>query len=371
MHGNSPSFHCGLLPFLFSPMIEIEAVSQRFEGPSGAVDAIRNVSITINQGEIFGIIGRSGAGKSTLVRTLNLLNRPTSGRVIVDGQDMTALVPAELREARRHIGMIFQHFNLLSSRTVSGNVALPLELAGVEKSEINRKVRELLQLVDLTALADRYPAQISGGQKQRVGIARALANNPKVLLSDEATSALDPETTKSILELLKKINRELGLTIVLITHQMEVIKQICERMAVMEAGEVIESGAVLDIFRSPQHPVTRAMIGDVISHDLPKGVLQRVRAKLAQSKEGEARAHLLRLAFTGSGVEEPLLSEVVRNYGLDFNILHGQIDEIQEQAFGSLAILARGSDEQIAQAKAYMQTRGVTVEELNHVIAAD
>src|SRR5690606_36831428 len=213
-------------------MIEIQAVSQRFDGPSGPVDAIRNVSISVKKGEVFGIIGRSGAGKSTLVRTLNMLNRPTQGHIVLDGQEMTSLNTAKLREARRHIGMIFQHFNLLSSRTVRGNVALPLELAGIPKPEINRKVDELLELVDLTALADLYPAHISGGQKQRVGIARALANNPKVLLSDEATSALDPETTKSILELLKRINRELGLTIVLITHQMEVIKLICDRMAV-------------------------------------------------------------------------------------------------------------------------------------------
>ena len=364
-------FENGLLLFVPSLMIEIQAVSQRFDGPSGSVDAIRDVSISIRKGEIFGIIGRSGAGKSTLVRTLNLLNRPTSGHIILDGQDMTSLSPENLRNARRHIGMIFQHFNLLSSRTVYGNIALPLELAGVSKVEIDRKVRELLELVDLTALADRYPAQISGGQKQRVGIARALANNPKVLLSDEATSALDPETTKSILELLKRINRELGLTIVLITHQMEVIKLICDRMAVMEAGELIEHGPVLDVFRAPQHPVTRAMIGDVISLDLPKGVLQRVRARLAQTREGEGQDHLLRLAFIGTGVEEPLLSEVVRRFGLDFNILHGQIDEIQEQAFGSLAILARGSNQQIEQAIAYMRSRGVTVEELNHVIAAD
>ncbi len=352
-------------------MIEIQAVSQRFEGPSGPVDAIRDVSISIRKGEIFGIIGRSGAGKSTLVRTLNLLNRPTSGHVILDGKDITSLNPAELRAARRQIGMIFQHFNLLSSRTVYGNIALPLELAGVSKGEIDRKVRELLKLVDLSALADRYPAQISGGQKQRVGIARALANDPKVLLSDEATSALDPETTRSILELLKRINRELGLTIVLITHQMEVIKMICDRMAVMEAGELIEHGSVLDIFSSPQHPVTRSMIGDVIGQDLPKGVLQRVRARLAQTQEGDGQDHLLRLAFTGTGVEDPLLSEVVRRFGLDFNILHGQIDEIQEQAFGSLAILARGTSEQIEQAKEFMRSRGVMVEELNHVIAND
>ncbi|WP_286866693.1 methionine ABC transporter ATP-binding protein, partial [Herbaspirillum sp. UBA812] len=195
-------------------MIEIQAVTQRF----GNVEAVRNVDLSIRKGEIFGIIGRSGAGKSTLVRTLNLLNRPTSGRIVLDGQDLTSLSSSQLREARRGIGMIFQHFNLLSSRSVYDNIALPLELAGKSKSEIAAKVEPLLELVGLTALRDRYPAQISGGQKQRVGIARALANDPKVLLSDEATSALDPETTRSILELLRKINKELGLTIVLITH---------------------------------------------------------------------------------------------------------------------------------------------------------
>ncbi|NYT63573.1 methionine ABC transporter ATP-binding protein [Alcaligenaceae bacterium] len=352
-------------------MIEIQAVSQRFNGPSGPVDAVHDVSLSIRKGEIFGIIGRSGAGKSTLVRTLNLLNRPTSGSIILDGQDMASLSPEGLRKARRHIGMIFQHFNLLSSRTVYGNIALPLELAGIPKADIERKVHQLLKLVDLTALADRYPSQISGGQKQRVGIARALANDPKVLLSDEATSALDPETTKSILELLKRINQELGLTIVLITHQMEVIKLICDRMAVMEGGKLIEHGGVLDTFRSPQHPVTRAMIGDVISQDLPKGVLQRVRARLAKTSEGQAQDHLLRLAFTGAEVEEPLLSEVVRRFGVSFNILHGQIDEIQGQAFGSLAILATGLQDEMEEAKAYMRSRGVTVQELTHVTAID
>ncbi|MEN3295711.1 MAG: D-methionine transport system ATP-binding protein, partial [Burkholderiales bacterium] len=252
-------------------MIEIQALSQRFQGNGRAVDAVRDVSLSIPKGEIFGIIGRSGAGKSTLVRNINLLNRPTAGRVLVDGKDMTALSSDDLRAARREIGMIFQHFNLLSSRTVYGNVALPLELAGMSKADIHKKVMPLLDLVGLAEQKDRYPAQISGGQKQRVGIARALANDPKVLLSDEATSALDPETTRSILELLRRINRELGLTIVLITHQMEVIKQICDRVAVMEAGRVIEQGAVLDIFREPQHQVTRAMIGDVIAQELPEG----------------------------------------------------------------------------------------------------
>lgn len=349
-------------------MIEIKAVSQRFQGTSGPIDAVREVTLSIRKGEIFGIIGRSGAGKSTLVRTLNLLNRPTAGTITIDGQDMTALSPQQLRSARRQIGMIFQHFNLLSSRTVYDNIALPLELAGVSKADISRKVLPLLELVGLSTLRDRYPAQISGGQKQRVGIARALANDPKVLLSDEATSALDPETTRSILELLQQINRELGLTIVLITHQMEVIKSICDRMAVMEAGHVIEQGAVLDIFREPQHAVTRALIGDVISQELPAGVLQRVRSRIEQGCVDGAEIRLLRLAFTGSGVDQPLLSEAIRNYRLDFNILHGQIDEIQGQAFGSLAILASGNSTDIGAAMAFMRGRGVVVEELNHVL---
>ena len=351
-----------------SNMIEIRGVTQRFQSGSGTVDAVRDVNLSIRKGEVFGIIGRSGAGKSTLVRTINLLNRPTSGNILLDGKDMTTLSADDLRDARRHIGMIFQHFNLLSSRTVYDNIALPLELAGLSKSEIAKKVEPLLELVGLTALKDRYPAQISGGQKQRVGIARALANDPKVLLSDEATSALDPETTRSILELLRKINKELGLTIVLITHQMEVIKVICDRVAVMEAGQVIEQGEVLDVFREPKHEVTRALIGDVIAHELPKGVLARLRERLANTKDGAGTDHLFRFAFTGSGVDQPHLSEAVRRYNLDFNILHGQIDEIQGQAFGSLAILANGTPENITNAMNYLRAQGVVVEELNHVI---
>jgi D-methionine transport system ATP-binding protein len=349
-------------------MIEIQSLSQRFQGNGRAVDAVRDVNLSILKGEIFGIIGRSGAGKSTLVRNINLLNRPTAGRVLVDGKDMTALSADDLRAARREIGMIFQHFNLLSSRTVYGNVALPLELAGMPKADIRKKVMPLLELVGLAEQKDRYPAQISGGQKQRVGIARALANDPKVLLSDEATSALDPETTRAILELLRRINRELGLTIVLITHQMEVIKDICDRMAVMDAGRVIEQGAVIDVFREPRHEVTRALIGDVIAQELPEGVLKRVRERLAQTRAGAGRDHLFRLAFTGSGVDRPLLSDVIRRYNVDFNILHGQIDEIQGQSFGSLAVLASGETNGIEQAVAFLREQGVVVEELNHVI---
>lgn len=349
-------------------MIELQAIHQRFKGKNGDVDAVRDVSLSIRKGEVFGIIGRSGAGKSSLVRTINLLNRPTSGRVLVDGIDLTGLGAAELRTARHHIGMIFQHFNLLTSRTVYDNVALPLELAGMSKADIDKKVMPLLELVGLTELKQRYPAHISGGQKQRVGIARALANDPTILLSDEATSALDPETTRSILELLRRINRELGLTIVLITHQMEVVKVICDRVAVMEAGQIIEQGEVIDIFREPRHDVTKALIGDVIAQELPPGLLQRLRAKLAQTQAGSGQDHLFRFAFSGDSVDQPLLSEAIRRYRMDFTILHGQIDEIQGQAFGSLAVLASGAADDITAAISYLRTQGVVVEELNHVI---
>lgn len=344
-------------------MIELQGLTQRFPGDSGDVHALRDVSLSIAQGEVFGIIGRSGAGKSTLVRAINLLNRPTSGRVVVDGRDLTALPSAALREARRDIGMIFQHFNLLSSRTVYQNVALPLELAGKSRQQIADTVLPLLDLVGLSLLKDRYPSQISGGQKQRVGIARALASKPKVLLSDEATSALDPETTRSILELLRKINRELGLTIVMITHQMEVIKQVCDRVAVLDAGCVVEQGRVIDVFLRSQHEVTRAMIGDVISQELPPSVLRRVESRL-----GNGRDHVYRLAFTGEGVDQPVLAQAIRRYGLDFNILHGQIDEIQGQAFGSLAIMATGDEADVKAAMAYLQEQGVVVEEFEHVV---
>ncbi|VVD59995.1 Methionine import ATP-binding protein MetN [Pandoraea terrae] len=343
-------------------MIELERITQRFAGPTGPIDALSNVSLSIERGEVFGIIGRSGAGKSTLVRVINLLNRPSDGSVKINGQDLTAMSSDGLRQARRKIGMIFQHFNLLSSRTVYGNVALPLELAGQSASEIEAAVLPLLELVGLTAQKDRYPSQISGGQKQRVGIARALASQPQVLLSDEATSALDPETTRSILELLRRINRELGLTIILITHQMEVIKQVCDRVAVLDAGRVVEQGKVIDVFLRPHHEVTRALIGDVIAQELPAGVRERIASRI-----GNGHDHLYRLAFSGAGVDQPLLSEAIRRYELDFNILHGQIDEIQGQAFGSLAVLAGGEPGRVAQAMAYLSSQGVVVEELTHV----
>jgi D-methionine transport system ATP-binding protein len=342
-------------------MIQLQGITQAY----GAHEALRGVDLDVASGEIFGIIGRSGAGKSSLVRTINLLNRPKAGKVIVAGRELTALPEAQLREARREIGLIFQHFNLLASRTVAGNVALPLELAGVAPAEIRRRVDELLELVGLAALRDRYPAQISGGQKQRVGIARALANRPKVLLSDEATSALDPETTRSILGLLKQINRDFGLTIVLITHQMQVIKQVADRVAVIDAGRIVEQGRVIDVFTRPQHATTRSLIEEIVPQALPEGVLARIRALMGEQPAQDAQ--LLRLAFAGDGADRPLLSEVIRRHGIDLSIVHGQVDEVQGLPFASLAVFARGARAQLEAAAAQLRGAGVVVEEVAHV----
>jgi D-methionine transport system ATP-binding protein len=342
-------------------MIELQGITQSY----GAHEALRGIDLKIAPGEVFGVIGRSGAGKSSLVRTINLLNRPRSGKVIVAGRELTALSDAQLREARREIGLIFQHFNLLSSRTVAQNVALPLELAGAAPADIRRRVDELLDLVGLGEMRDRYPAQISGGQKQRVGIARALANRPKVLLSDEATSALDPETTRSILGLLKQINREFGLTILLITHQMQVIKQVAERVAVIDAGRIVESGRVIDVFTRPQHATTRSLIEEIVPQVLPESVLARIRALMSASPLADSQ--LLRLAFAGQDADRPLLSDVIRDHGIELSIVHGQVDEVQGQPFASLAVFARGARDKLQAATAQLRGAGVVVEEVAHV----
>jgi D-methionine transport system ATP-binding protein len=342
-------------------MIELRGIAQTYASTSGPVEALRGVDLRIETGEVFGVIGRSGAGKSTLVRVINLLTHPTAGEVLVDGRNLTALGGDELRAARREIGVIFQHFNLLSSRTVFGNVALPLEFAGVPADEIRARVLPLLDLVGLSALRDRYPAQISGGQKQRVGIARALANRPRLLLSDEATSALDPETTRSILGLLKEINREFGLTILLITHQMQVIKQVADRVAVIDAGRIVESGPVLDVFTRPAHPTTRSLIEEIVPQELPESVLARVRQLLGP---GAGDGQLLRLAFAGADADRPLLSELIRRFGLDVSIVHGQVGEVQGQPFGTLAVLARGARDQLSAATAHLRGMGVLVDEI-------
>ncbi len=347
-------------------MIKLEHITQTYVSPDGtAFDALKDVSIHIRSGEIFGIIGRSGAGKSTLVRCINLLNRPTSGSVIVDGQDLTKLPDDDLRKVRRSIGMIFQHFNLLSSRTVYDNIALPLELTGTPKDQIREKITPLIHLVGLGEHANKYPSQLSGGQKQRVGIARALANDPKVLLSDEATSALDPETTVATLELLKRINQELGVTIVMITHEMNVVKQICGRVVVMNKGQIVEEGDVIDIFARPQSETTRALIGQVMARDLPQSIVDTVNASRALN--GRDNVHLLHLSFIGGEVTEPVISLASREFGINFNILRGTVDDLQGRTLGTLTLLVVAPGETYRKAVEFIRDRGVLVEEIQNV----
>ena len=351
-------------------MIDLRGITQIYQGPTGPVEALRGIDLQIQPGEVFGIIGRSGAGKSSLVRVINLLNRPTAGEVIVAGRDLTKLGDADLRAARRDIGMVFQHFNLLSSRTVFDNAALPLELAGMDRVAIRERVNPLLELVGLSHLAGRYPAQISGGQKQRVGIARALASRPKVLLSDEATSALDPETTRSILALLRQVNQELGLTVVLITHQMQVIKQVADRVAVIDAGRIVEQGPVLEVFTRPREAITKSLIDEIVPQELPASVLQHVRQLAAQLPPSET-GELLRLSYSGERAYQPILSRLIREHRLDLSILHGQIDEIQAQTFGSLAVYVSGEAARLAAAVAQLRAEGVMVDEVKVSADAD
>lgn len=345
-------------------MIELQGVTQVYEGASGPVEALRDLDLHVRAGEIFGVIGRSGAGKSSLVRTINLLNRPRRGSVRVAGQDLTRLDASALRAARRGIGMVFQHFNLLSSRMVYDNVALPLELAGLPAQDIRRRVEPLLERVGLSGLATRYPAQISGGQKQRVGIARALASQPRVLLSDEATSALDPETTRSILDLLRDIQRELGLTVVLITHEMQVIKQVAERVAVLDAGRIVEQGETLQVFSQPAHDITRTLIADIVPQTLPERVLERARAL---QRAQPAHARLWRVSFAGTGSDAPLLAGLIRDHGLEVSIVYGQVDEIQGEPFGALALQVQGAEPARTAAVGQLQAAGIHVEEVSCV----
>ncbi|MBP2316461.1 methionine ABC transporter ATP-binding protein [Azospirillum soli] len=346
-------------------MITFEHVEKTYpaRGAGAPVHALTDIDLTIERGEIYGIIGRSGAGKSTLLRTVNLLEKPTSGRVLVDGVDITGLSPAQLREARHSIGMIFQHFNLLSSRTVFDNVALPLELAGVKKAQIKETVEPLLELVGLTDKRDRYPAELSGGQKQRVGIARALASKPKVLLSDEATSALDPETTEQILHLLADINKRLGLTIVLITHEIAVIKEICHKVAVMEGGKIIEKGPVFDIFAHPKHATTHTFVDPVINRGIPDSLKERLSAT-----EVPESNIVLRITFTGERATSPVISAISRKLNLDLNIWHGQIDEIQGAPFGTLVVEAIGNPQSIEAAISLLKVNKLGVEVLGYAV---
>ncbi|WP_312382708.1 methionine ABC transporter ATP-binding protein MetN [Atlantibacter subterraneus] len=343
-------------------MIKLSNITKVFQQGNRTIQALNNVSLDVPAGQIYGVIGASGAGKSTLIRCVNLLERPTQGSVLVDGQDLTALSESQLTKARRQIGMIFQHFNLLSSRTVYGNVALPLELDNVPREEVKRRVTELLDLVGLSEKHDVYPANLSGGQKQRVAIARALASNPKVLLCDEATSALDPATTRSILELLKDINRRLGLTILLITHEMDVVKRICDCVAVISNGELIEQDTVSEVFSHPKTPLAQQFIQSTLHLDIPEDYAQRLQPT-AQADS----VPLLRLEFTGQSVDAPLLSETARRYNVNNNIISAQMDYAGGVKFGIMLAEMHGSSEETQAAIAYLQQHHVKVEVLGYV----
>ena len=348
-------------------MIELSHISKEFVSGKRTVHAVQDVSLTIDKGEIFGMIGFSGAGKSTLVRCINLLERPTSGKVIVDGQDMLSLSAKELRQARKKIGMIFQHFNLMPSRTVAGNVAYPLRGSGLSKQQIAEKVQRLLDLVGIGDKAEAYPKQLSGGQKQRVAIARALANDPNVLLCDEATSALDPQTTKAILHLLRDLNAKLGLTIVLITHEMAVVREICHRVAVMEHGRVAEQGEVFNVFVDPRQDITRSFIRTTSN-------LQKVEELIAADspvtrlKPGEL---IIRLSYVQRNAAEPLISVVTKLFDVSLNIIFADINIVQDAPIGGTVAIISGERSHITKAIEYFIDKNVGVEVIKDARATE
>ena len=341
-------------------MIKLENIDVTFKQGVKVVNAVKNVSLHVEPGDIYGIIGYSGAGKSTLVRTINLLQRPTKGNVVVNGVNLLKLKPKGLRAARKKIGMIFQHFNLMNTLSVFDNVAFPLKKSGKTKSEIEEKVLSLLELVGLEDKVNSYPRQLSGGQKQRVAIARALANDPDVLLCDEATSALDPKTTYSILELLQKVNVQLGITIVIITHEMQVVKEICDKVAVMEEGEVIEQGSVLEIFTNPERDLTKDFI-DTATH-INQGIETVLsHEQLLNLQEGD---YLVKISFVGASTGEPLITKLSTQFQVAANILFANVEIIQDTPVGTLLVGLSGEKSGIENALSYIKEQGVSVDVL-------
>jgi len=335
-------------------MIQINNVSKTYKSNKGTVTAVQNVTLKIEAGEIFGMIGYSGAGKSTLLRMLNGLESPTNGEVIINGQSITKCSSSQLRKARQKIGMIFQHFNLLWSRTVLENILFPLEIAKVPKKERVERARELIKLVGLEGRENAYPSELSGGQKQRVGIARALANNPDVLLCDEATSALDPETTDSILSLLTNINKQLGITIILITHEMHVIQKICQRVAVMENGKVVEEGHVVDVFTHPQQEITKKFVKQI------RGTDEEFNHHV--NSESIVNDTTYKLTFKNGQADQPHISDVVKHFDIGINILQGKIVQTAEGSYGTLTIQLVGDTNNIKEAISYLESKQVEVE---------
>lgn len=331
-------------------MVNIENVTVTFQTKDASFKAVDTINLHIQEGEIFGIVGTSGAGKSTLIRTINLLQKPTSGKIWIAGEDITEYTGLKLRTIRHTIGMIFQHFNLIHTKTVFDNVAFPMVIAGAPKEAIAQRVPALLELVGLSDKMHVYPSTLSGGQKQRVGIARALANSPRILLCDEPTSALDLETTNAILDLLKEINKKLGITTILITHEMDVIKKICNKVAVMDKGIVVETGSVYDIFSLPKHLFTQKLVAHTLNLELPSRILQDVQGRL------------IKVVYNGDRAEEPILSDAIRTFGVDINVLHGKIEYIDEKPLGVLLLNINASSAQIEQIISYLKERTASVE---------
>lgn len=345
-------------------MIKLRDIDVVFHDEDRVVTAVKDVNLDVEKGEIYGIVGYSGAGKSTLVRTINLLQRPTTGTVLVNGQELMGLNARELRQARKKIGMIFQHFNLMEQRTIFENVAFPLKGSGLSKEEIAQKVAELLDLVGLESKTDNYPSQLSGGQKQRVAIARSLANDPDVLLCDEATSALDPKTTTSILELLGELNEKLGLTIVIITHEMSVVKDLCHIVAVMENGEVLEQGTIVDMFTNPQRSLTKEFINTATHFDQEIATVLSHPTTERLNEEGE----IIRLSYVGEVTTEPIISHIVREYNVDVNIIYGHVEILQGIPVGNMLVSLTGEQDKVDTVIDRLKVRGIQVETLDELL---
>lgn len=336
-------------------MIEFKNISKHYELKGQTIRALDQINLEIPAGSIFGIIGYSGAGKSTLIRLINLLERPNQGQVIINQKDFTALDARALRQERANIGMIFQHFNLLQTKNVADNIEMPLKLLGVSKDQREKRLNELLEFIDLKHKKDAFPDELSGGQKQRVGIARALANHPKILLCDEATSALDPQTTKSVLALLKKINQEQGITIVMVTHEMDVIESVCDYVAVMEQGKVIETGSTLEIFSQPQHPTTKNFIQTVLQQQLPVNILNNL--------ENQNHKSIYSLQFLGTSAQETVVQAAIKQFDVSLNILFANMTEINGSVIGQMFIQLLGDAESIRQTIDFFEKNGVKVEQ--------
>src|SRR5690625_140960 len=319
------------------------------------VTALQGINLSVEKGEIFGVVGFSGAGKSTLIRCVNLLERPTSGKVTINGVDLLGLSPKDLRAQRKKIGIIFQHYNLLNAKTIFQNVAMPLILEGKPKKAIEKKVIELLSFVGLEDRVDHYPEQLSRGQKQRVGIARALATDPDILLCDEATSALDPSTTESVLELLRKVRHEFGVTILMITHEMNVIRDICDKVAVIEGGKIVEQGSVIDVFTEPQQDITKSFVRTVLNDSIPSTIKELIRNNIGKS---------YRIIFKGSSTSLPLLSETAKKFEVDLNVFYGMITELQKIPFGNLLVNINGDKQEIDKAVQFMRDQAAIVKEV-------